>query len=51
MNIKTAKVEVGFITSASKLFCSSCTRACLSSNGQFYTCLFTSDGFGLKSLI
>lgn len=29
----------------------SCIRARLSSNGQFYTCLFASDGFNLKSLI
>ncbi|USK60270.1 hypothetical protein [Peribacillus asahii] len=37
---KDSKSEVGFITSASKLFCSSCTCVRLSSNG-----------FNLKSLI
>ncbi|WP_281367767.1 GTP 3',8-cyclase MoaA [Saccharibacillus deserti] len=41
--------EVGFITSVSESFCSSCTRARLSSNGIFYTCLFASSGFDLRA--
>ncbi|WP_172193725.1 GTP 3',8-cyclase MoaA [Saccharibacillus qingshengii] len=41
--------EVGFITSVSESFCSSCTRARLSSNGIFYTCLFASNGFDLRA--
>ncbi|PLT30408.1 GTP 3',8-cyclase MoaA [Peribacillus deserti] len=40
--------EIGFITSVSESFCSTCTRARLSANGQFYTCLFSSAGFNLK---
>ncbi|MCQ4085478.1 GTP 3',8-cyclase MoaA [Saccharibacillus sp. JS10] len=43
--------EVGFITSVSESFCSSCTRARLSSNGIFYTCLFASSGFDLRALL
>lgn len=43
--------QVGFITSVSESFCSSCTRARLSSDGKLYTCLFASDGFDLRSLI
>ena len=43
--------EVGFITSVSESFCSTCTRARLSSDGKLYTCLFASDGFDLRELI
>lgn len=48
---KGSSAEVGFITSVSQSFCSSCTRARLSSDGKFYTCLFASSGFDLKKLI
>ncbi|UQZ37711.1 GTP 3',8-cyclase MoaA [Paenibacillus sp. PK3_47] len=48
---KGSSTEVGFITSVSESFCSSCTRARLSSDGKFYTCLFASGGFDLKKLI
>ncbi len=40
--------EVGFISSVSEPFCGSCTRGRLSSDGQFYTCLFASRGTDLK---
>lgn len=43
--------EVGFITSVSESFCSTCTRARLSSEGKLYTCLFASDGFDVRALI
>ena len=43
--------EVGFITSVSESFCSTCTRARLSSNGKMYTCLFASSGFDVKELL
>ncbi|OMP65750.1 GTP 3',8-cyclase MoaA [Domibacillus epiphyticus] len=43
--------EVGFITSVSESFCSSCTRARLSSDGKFYTCLFAASGYDLRKLI
>ncbi|PIC83521.1 GTP 3',8-cyclase MoaA [Sporosarcina sp. P1] len=43
--------QVGFITSVSKSFCSTCTRSRLSSEGKLYTCLFASEGFDLRELI
>lgn len=43
--------EVGFITSVSESFCSSCTRARLSSDGKLYTCLFASQGYDLRELV
>lgn len=43
--------EVGFITSVSEAFCSSCTRARLSSDGKLYTCLFAGEGFDLRKLL
>lgn len=46
-----SQAEVGFITSVSESFCSSCTRARLSSDGKFYTCLFASGGHDLRTLI
>ncbi len=41
--------EVGFISSVSEPFCGSCTRARLSSDGQIFTCLFSSRGIDLKA--
>jgi cyclic pyranopterin phosphate synthase len=41
--------EVGFISSISQPFCSDCTRARLSPEGKFYTCLFASDGIDLRT--
>ncbi len=43
--------QVGFITSVSESFCSTCTRARLSSDGKLFTCLFASKGFDLRELI
>ncbi|CUB11626.1 Cyclic pyranopterin monophosphate synthase [Bacillus cereus] len=43
--------EVGFITSVSDSFCSSCTRARISADGKFYTCLFGENGTDLRSLL
>jgi len=48
---KDNKAEVGFITSVSESFCSTCTRARLSSDGKLYTCLFASEGFNLRELV
>src|SRR5699024_4425306 len=48
---KDENTEVGFITSVSESFCSSCTRARLSSEGKIYTCLFASSGFDIKELV
>ncbi|HDR7610920.1 TPA: GTP 3',8-cyclase MoaA [Bacillus mycoides] len=43
--------EVGFITSVSESFCSSCTRARISADGKFYTCLFATEGTDLRTLL
>lgn len=43
--------QVGFITSVSESFCSSCTRGRLSSDGTFYNCLFASQGLDLRDLL
>ncbi|ANU23220.1 GTP 3',8-cyclase MoaA [Planococcus donghaensis] len=45
------EAQVGFITSVSESFCSSCTRARLSSDGKFYTCLFATGHFDIRELI
>ncbi|MBJ8104515.1 MULTISPECIES: GTP 3',8-cyclase MoaA [Bacillus] len=44
-------VEVGFITSVSESFCSSCTRARISADGKFYTCLFATEGLDVRKLL
>jgi cyclic pyranopterin phosphate synthase len=43
--------EFGVISSISVPFCSSCTRARLSSDGHLYTCLFASKGHNLLALL
>ncbi|KLV26197.1 GTP 3',8-cyclase MoaA [Niallia circulans] len=48
---KDANVLVGFITSVSESFCSSCTRARLSANGQLYTCLFNGNGHNIRDFL
>ncbi|WKU93315.1 GTP 3',8-cyclase MoaA [Staphylococcus saprophyticus] len=49
---KDNKAQFGLITSVSQSFCSTCTRARLSSDGKFYGCLFsTVDGFNVKSFM
>ncbi len=40
--------EIGFISSVSQPFCGDCTRARLSSDGIFYTCLFATQGRPLR---
>lgn len=42
------KGEIGFVSSISKPFCGSCTRARLSSEGVLYTCLFAHQGLDLR---
>lgn len=44
-------VDVGFITSVSESFCSSCTRARLSADGKIYTCLFNGNGHDLRDFM
>jgi cyclic pyranopterin phosphate synthase len=43
--------EVGFISSVTQPFCGACTRARLSSDGVFYTCLFAASGTDFRSLV
>jgi len=43
--------EVGVISSVTKPFCGSCTRARVSAEGSMYTCLFASSGTSLRDAI
>ena len=43
--------EVGIIGSVTEPFCSSCTRARLTADGKFVTCLFAQGGFDLKTFM
>jgi cyclic pyranopterin phosphate synthase len=43
--------EIGVIHSVTKPFCSGCTRARLSADGQLYTCLFAKGGHDLRGLL
>lgn len=45
---KGTTTEIGFITSVTQAFCSTCTRARLSADGKIFTCLFASEGTDLK---
>jgi cyclic pyranopterin phosphate synthase len=43
--------KIGFISSISSPFCGGCTRARVTADGIFYTCLFASKGTNLMPLI
>ena len=43
--------EVGLITSITRPFCATCTRARLSAVGELYTCLFGASGTDLRALL
>ncbi|HEY9194086.1 MAG TPA: GTP 3',8-cyclase MoaA [Methyloversatilis sp.] len=43
--------EIGVISSVTQAFCSSCTRARLSTEGKVYTCLFATEGHDLRALL
>lgn len=43
--------EIGFISSISQPFCGGCTRARVTADGVFYTCLFANRGTHLMPLI
>jgi cyclic pyranopterin phosphate synthase len=45
------KGEIGVISSVTKAFCSTCTRARISTDGHLYTCLFAQRGYDLKGLM
>lgn len=48
---KGTNTEVGFITSVSESFCSTCTRARIAADGKVYTCLFAGGGFDFRELL
>ncbi len=43
--------EIGVISSVTRAFCGSCTRARLSTEGKLYLCLFASAGHDLRALL
>ncbi|HEU4853478.1 MAG TPA: GTP 3',8-cyclase MoaA [Telluria sp.] len=43
--------EVGMISSVTQAFCSSCSRARLSTEGKLFTCLFATGGHDLRALL
>jgi len=43
--------EIGVISSVTRAFCDSCTRARLSTEGKLYLCLFATSGHDLRGLI
>jgi cyclic pyranopterin phosphate synthase len=43
--------EIGIISSVTRPFCSTCTRARLSAEGKLYACLFASKGEDLRALL
>ena len=49
--INGSETEIGLISSVTKPFCGSCTRARLSSDGKLYNCLFASEGKDIRSWV
>ncbi len=43
--------EIGVISSVTRAFCSTCTRARLSTEGKLYTCLFAQGGHDLRAML
>jgi len=43
--------EIGVISSVTRAFCRTCTRARLSTDGMLYTCLFAAAGYDLRTLL
>ena len=46
--IKDHLLDIAFISSISKPFCSNCNRGRLSADGKFFTCLFSEQGHDLS---
>ena len=46
-----SETEIGLISSVTKPFCGSCSRARLSSDGKLYNCLFASEGKDIRSWV
>ena len=49
--LKGAKGAFGVIASVTEPFCGACTRARLTADGRFVTCLFSTHGHDLKSML
>lgn len=43
--------EIGLIAAVTQPFCGGCTRARVSADGQFYTCLFAAKGENVRALL
>jgi cyclic pyranopterin phosphate synthase len=43
--------EIGFVSSVSKPFCGTCTRARLTAVGELFTCLFATKGTDLRAVL
>ncbi|MGB8649032.1 MAG: GTP 3',8-cyclase MoaA [Mycobacteriales bacterium] len=43
--------EVGFVSSVSKPFCGTCTRARITAVGELFTCLFATKGTDLRAVL
>jgi GTP 3',8-cyclase len=43
--------EIGVISSVTQAFCSTCTRARLSTDGKIFTCLFANDGIDFRAMM
>jgi cyclic pyranopterin phosphate synthase len=48
---KDGSGEIGVISSVTQAFCSTCTRARISTDGKLYTCLFAESGHDLRTLM
>ncbi|GAA0349163.1 GTP 3',8-cyclase MoaA [Oceanobacillus oncorhynchi subsp. oncorhynchi] len=48
---RDTSAEVGFITSVSESFCSTCTRARIAADGKMYTCLFAEKGVDFREML
>jgi cyclic pyranopterin phosphate synthase len=45
------KGEIGFVSSVSKPFCGTCTRARITAIGELFTCLFATSGTDLRGVL
>ncbi|KGR78603.1 GTP 3',8-cyclase MoaA [Ureibacillus sinduriensis] len=48
---QNSDIEIGFISSITESFCSSCNRARISADGKLFTCLFATEGTDLLHLV
>ena len=49
--LKDSKGELGFISSVTQAFCSTCNRGRISASGKFYKCLFSTEELDLRDLL